>query len=503
MSLRDKIAAIMAGVILLFGLWITIFIWMSLTRILTEEHQDLGLIVSRNISRQGVIFLQQGDFPGLEKLVKEEKNLYGKYFDYVLVVDSQEKVLAHTFWGELPGELVKANKISPGQTSNVQLVRTGKKMAYDIAVPISAGEGMLGLVRVGVSKEHIGRTVTDIVAAVMRVTAAVIAIGTLFSFLLASIITRPLSRLTEAAKAIGHGHLNNQVDIKTNDEIGKLGKVFNQMTADLRKSESQLKEYSLTLEQRVEERTQELKQTQVQLVQSGKLAAIGQLGAGVAHELNNPIGGILGYAEYLLEKVRGPDFNAEDFKTCEKPLGYIKKEAERCQTIIENLLKFSRRSPEGFKPLNINHVIEDTLTLVGHQLMVKKVELKKKLADDLKLVEGNANQLQQVFTNIIFNAQQAMPEGGILTITTRLKVEDKRLSGKPDFIEISFTDTGCGIPPENLDKIFDPFFTTKMDWKGTGLGLSVSYQIVQNHKGQIKVESLLGNGTTFTVFLPV
>ena len=319
-------------------------------------------------------------------------------------------------------------------------------------------------------------------------------IGTLVAFGLANFITHPLSELAAAARAVGHGNLEQQVHIKTNDEIGQLGKVFNQMIVDLRKSETQLEEYSRTLEQRVEARTRELKQAQTRLVQSGRLAALGELGAGVAHELNNPLGGILGYAQYLLGKVRKPDFKVKDFKACEKSLGYIEKEAERCKAIVANLLKFSRRSPEKFEPVNINQVLEDTLALVGHQLMMKKIKLKKELTSGLKPVLGNANQLQQVFTNIILNAQQAMSEGGKLSLIT--KEEDAQ-------VEVQLSDTGCGIPAGNLDRIFDPFFTTKMDWKGTGLGLSISYEIIRNHQGRMEVESEVGQGTTFTITLPV
>ncbi len=172
-------------------------------------------------------------------------------------------------------------------------------------------------------------------------------------------------------------------------------------------------------------------------------------------------------------------------------------------------MKFSRRSPEKFEILNINQVIEDTLAIIGHQLMMKKIAVKKELASGLRAVKGNANQLQQVFTDIIINAQQAMPEGGTLTVATRLKVESRKLKVKDkkcppetDSVKIIFRDSGCGIPPENRDRIFDPFFTTKMDWKGTGLGLSVSYEIIQNHQGRIEVESKVGRGTTFTITLP-
>ncbi len=509
-SLKNKIITIIVVVILLFGLGMMFFVQIKLTGILTKERLSWVAIVSRDITLRSLNFILRKDLPGLQKMIDKEEKKHREHFVYIFVMDTKGRVLTHVFKKDFPGELVGANKVSPGQTSHVQLLETKGGLVYDFASLIPGKEGTIGTVRVGISEKYIRRAVTNVVGTIMGVTALVTGIGILIALGLANFITRPLSELAEAARAVGNGDLERRVNVRTNDEIGQLGRIFNRMTAGLKKSQAQLEEYNRTLEQKVEERTRELKQTQAQLIQSGKLAAIGQLGAGVAHELNNPVGGILGYAQYLLEKIRKPDFKAEDFKACEKPLGYIEKEAQRCKTIVENLLKFSRRSPEKLELLNINRVIEDTLAIIGHQLMIKKIAVKKEPASGLRAVKGNANQLQQVFTDIIINAQQAMPEGGTLTVATQLKVESRKLKVKDEkrppetnFVEIIFRDTGCGIPPENRDKIFDPFFTTKMDWKGTGLGLSVSYEIIQNHQGRIGVESEVGRGTTFIITLPV
>ena len=161
---------------------------------------------------------------------------------------------------------------------------------------------------------------------------------------------------------------------------------------------------------------------------------------------------------------------------------------------MQNLLQFARKSPEEVVSVNVNNVVEDTLSLIERQLLVNKIEVIKTLAPDVKQVDGNRVQLQQVFTNIIINAQQAMPEGGQLFISTR---------NENGNVAIEFKDTGCGIPEKYKDRIFEPFFTTKMDWKGTGLGLSICYDIIKNHSGNIAVDSQLGKGAVFTIILPV
>ncbi|MCM8773503.1 MAG: response regulator [Candidatus Omnitrophica bacterium] len=290
--------------------------------------------------------------------------------------------------------------------------------------------------------------------------------------------------------------------IKYIGEIANKNKELERALEELRKTKEKLEEYNCSLEQKVEERAKELNELQVQLFQSAKMAAIGQLGAGVAHELNNPLGGILGYAQFILEKFKKKDFKEEDIRACQKYIETIEKEAIRCKKIVENLLRFSRR-PITFKKesANINNVVEDTISLIHHQLKIKNINVITNLQPNLPKVPLVINQIQQVLTNLILNAQQAMPNGGELKISTSKLLNSEKTPS--NYIKIEVTDTGVGIPEENLPKIFDPFFTTKDKEKGTGLGLSIAYQIIQEHRGNIEVKSKVGEGSTFTILIPV
>jgi len=266
---------------------------------------------------------------------------------------------------------------------------------------------------------------------------------------------------------------------------------------ELIQSKKELEEYSKRLEQKVEERTKELKTAQVQLIQSAKMSTIGQLGAAVAHELNNPIGAILGYAQLLLQRLSKRGVVRQEFKTLARYTKYIEKEAKRCKMIIENLLSFSRKPLIAYEPINIRRIMEKTLSLMRNQLRLQNIKYTAEYERDLPMVSGSVNELQQAFINIVINAQQSMPGGGELHIQAGTKVKE----GKK-YVEIKFKDTGCGIPKENLEKVFEPFFTTKEDWLSVGLGLSICYQIIKEHKGTIIADSKVGKGTTFTITLP-
>ncbi|MCR4293584.1 MAG: ATP-binding protein, partial [Candidatus Kuenenia sp.] len=254
----------------------------------------------------------------------------------------------------------------------------------------------------------------------------------------------------------------------------------------------------------------ELKEAQAQLVQSGKLAGIGELASGVAHEINNPLTAVMGHSLRLLRKAE----NNEALKTMKEldpfrtELKIIADASARCKRITDGLLRFSRMSPElKVSSISINDVIADTLVLIEYSLKQKNIQLVKRLEDGSKYIKGDHNQLQQVFTNMISNAIHAMPNGGSLTIAAR-EIDSPQppiKSGKVQsdkYIEIEFTDTGCGIDKEHISRIFDPFFTTKEPGKGTGLGLSISYSIIKDHGGRIDVKSILGEGTTFLITLP-
>jgi two-component system NtrC family sensor kinase len=246
-----------------------------------------------------------------------------------------------------------------------------------------------------------------------------------------------------------------------------------------------LKSFNKQLERRVEERTSELQATRDQLVQSEKLASIGQLAAGVAHEINNPIGVILGFTQVLLKRTPA---DAPMYK----PLSTIEREGLRCKEIVQGLLDFARQSKPSPRRLNINEVIEATCSLMEHQEN-SQVQITKNYAANLPDVVADENQLQQVFFNIVLNAYHAMPNGGELRVTSQA-VDNE--------VHAVFTDTGEGISAPNLKRIFDPFFTTKDVGQGTGLGLSISYGIVEQHGGTIEVTSEPGAGATFTIRLP-
>jgi len=235
----------------------------------------------------------------------------------------------------------------------------------------------------------------------------------------------------------------------------------------------------------------ELQDTQVRLLQSEKMASLGSLAAGVAHEINNPMGGILIYASLLMEDFEeSNDPRVQDLKK-------IVDEATRCKEIVKSLLEFGRQTESRAEPIDINKAILDGLFFLENQVLFHDIQIVKHLDPSLSLIEGDPNQLKQVFMNMMVNAAEAMSDkGGSLTITT---------GGSPDqsSIFISFQDTGMGISPEIQSKIFDPFFTTKAVGKGTGLGLSTSYGIIQSHHGNIEVESEEGKGTTFNIYLPI
>lgn len=263
-------------------------------------------------------------------------------------------------------------------------------------------------------------------------------------------------------------------------EKGKFATVYTDIT-ERYNTEREL----IEAKDQAEEALRKLKRVQSQLIQSERLAALGKLSAGIAHEINNPLSIISGHAQILrMEKSPG---RAELKKTAE----IIEKQIDRASSITDQLLQFSKRIKPRLKKLDVNEILKDTVVLLKQQLSQDKIKIVKHLSSKPAFIEADSLQLQQVFLNLIVNASHAMPDGGTLTIKTMVKDGD---------LEINFTDTGCGIPERNLSKLFEPFFTTKED--GTGLGLSIAYGIIKAHKGDIQVKSEEGKGTTFTIILP-
>ncbi|MFP4082659.1 MAG: PAS domain S-box protein [Candidatus Aminicenantes bacterium] len=242
------------------------------------------------------------------------------------------------------------------------------------------------------------------------------------------------------------------------------------------------------------------KAAEEELIRSEKLASLGQLAASVAHEVNNPLAGILVYVKLLLKKYKQKELQSEWTET---QLLKMEKELQRTTSIIRNLLDFARQSEPTMRPVQLNEAVEAALLLVEHQISLENISLEKKLDPQLPLVLADFNKIQQVFINILLNATQAMPDGGNLTIATSL-AEGVEINGSlKNAVRIDISDTGVGIPKENLKNLFTPFFTTKKEGKGVGLGLSVVHGIIGRHKGKIEVDSEPDAGTTFTIYLEV
>jgi two-component system NtrC family sensor kinase len=302
-------------------------------------------------------------------------------------------------------------------------------------------------------------------------------------------IINPLQKMVVATQEIAKGDLSHKVGVQSKDEIGTLADSFNQMTENLKIANQKLIEWGKTLEKKVEERTKELTEMQTHLIQSEKLASLGKLAAGIAHEINNPLGGILIYSHLLLEEAPKKSPHRENLQK-------IVKETSRCKDIVKGLLEFARPKEPETSQVDINDIVESSLVIMEGQALFQNIKIKKSYAKDLPKIVADSAQLQQVFMNIILNAAEAMDGNGVLTLSTSL-------DGDKTHIEVKFSDTGHGIKEEDKRRLFEPFFTTKEVGKGTGLGLAISYSIVQKHNGTIQVESEVGKGSTFAVTIPV
>ncbi len=322
----------------------------------------------------------------------------------------------------------------------------------------------------------------------LGVTAAV-------AFAVARHITVPVRDLLHGTRRIMEGDLEHRVEARANDEIGELADSFNAMVRTLKDYKDRIDDYSRSLEEKVRLRTEELKKAQESLLQSEKLASIGLLASGVAHELNNPLTSILMNINLLMEEVR-------DQANIHTELKRISDDTLRCRRIIDDLRDFSRRHELDIRSSNLNDVVGSTLGLIKHQLELHGIALRQDFSSDLPLISFDPDRMRQVLMNVFVNAIQAMPRGGSLTVKTALR---------EGLVEIAVQDSGAGIPRDIRGKIFDPFFTTKE--AGTGLGLSIVYRIMQEHGGRIEVESRTAEeietgssgsvGTTIRLYIPL
>jgi two-component system NtrC family sensor kinase len=325
---------------------------------------------------------------------------------------------------------------------------------------------------------------------------AVIVISVLTGVFVLRLVHRPVRILKRGTEELARGDLGYQIAVESTDELGDLANSFNIMSLQLRAANEEITSWARTLEARVEDKTNELKRAHDHVVHVEKMASIGKMAAVVAHEINNPLSGILTYAKLLkrwVQKVEGNEQKRTEIREC---LDLVESESKRCGDLVKNLLMFSRSAPMNLEWADVNQVVDRCIRLVQHQLDLNNVQLQLELMPDMPVLHCDPAQVEQVLLALVMNAIDAMPRGGNLVVRTRSLPQSKQ-------IEIQVRDDGVGIQPDLLPRMFEPFLTTKETGKGVGLGLAISKTIIERHGGVIEVESQPGRGTTFYIFLPV
>jgi two-component system NtrC family sensor kinase len=357
-----------------------------------------------------------------------------------------------------------------------------------------AAQRVLGVVDVGISL----RDVDAQSALLRRSTLAGAGLGMLVvaagvSFFASRLLVRPVGDVVLGTERIAAGELDHRIPVRDDGEVGALARSFNGMTDSLAAARAEIRGLLEELERKVEQRTAALREAQAQLVQAAKMASLGRMAASIAHEINNPLAGILTFSRLMIRDLDEDRSDAGAREAMLKNLRLVERETQRCTSIVRNLLDFARQRPLTLSDVDLNAVIDEALSLVGNQIALKGVVLEKRLGE-IPTVKADLGQLRQACVNVILNGCDAMKPGGVLTVTTEPCPDAKGVVAR-------FDDTGSGIPPEIRAHIFDPFFSTKE--KGTGLGLSVVYGIVERHGGRLEVDSTPGKGTSLRLLLPL
>jgi two-component system NtrC family sensor kinase len=346
---------------------------------------------------------------------------------------------------------------------------------------------VIGALYVGMPEQPLMKMRTSLNLIFAAVLLFVSAIGGALSTWLSSRLARPVRELAEGARRIAAGEHIEPVTVHSNDELSLLADEFNTMSREVNSLKNNLEQKVVERTLQLEESNQQLLAAQKELAKSERLAGLGLLSAGIAHEINNPLAVIRGNAELLQDELAPDDENQEE-------VSEIIQETARIERIVANLRVFSRSGMKRISRFSLGQLLDGILDQIGHQIRLERYLIVRSYWGKDVMLDGDEDQLRQVFTNLIVNGLQSMPEGGELTVNTEPDDSGER-------VDITVRDYGCGIREEEMDRLFTPFFSTKA--RGTGLGLAVSYGIVHDHGGEIKVVSTYGSGASFTVLLPL
>jgi two-component system NtrC family sensor kinase len=357
---------------------------------------------------------------------------------------------------------------------------------------------VLGVLDVDLSLAKVDETIAAGQSQMIRTfISAILLISLIFSGLIWMMVHMPVRQLITGTTRVAVGDLDYKITSSSRDEIGDLAASFNRMTYELKQANVELTDWAKTLESRVEQKTAELKRAHEQMIRAERMASIGKLAAIVAHEINNPLAGILTFAKLLLKRIDSNSFKPEHTEEAKQYLGMIASESARCGELVKNLLQFARQSKANFQPNDANEIIRQSVRLVQHKIDLMNLKTQVRLDEKVPVIVCDAQQIKQALVALLINACEAMKQGdGLLEVESRFLSHERA-------VEILVRDHGVGMDAETQKHIFEPFFTTKEGERSLGLGLAVVQNIIGRHSGQIEFQSAIGQGTTFILRLPV
>lgn len=475
-------------VVTLFGSANLYFLSYSINDLFEKELSNNGLISSKILADRSTEPILYNDLASLNKLVSETKSI-NKNIAYIFILDAGNHVLAHTFPKEVPTSLIKIKKDNQIQTINLEYEEGVTTLIRDISTPII--DNSVGQVRMGFYEDEYLNTLNVAKSFFLALVVIFLIVGILAAFIFSYIITKPINLLSNTAKKINLEQFNlnaydvDKKDIITSwknpfgvhDEIDDLFETFNGMIKRLEKTYT------------------ELQNAQESLMQSEKVAAIGTLSAGIAHEINNPIAGI----QNCLKRISD---NPDNIKQNIKYIELMDEAINKIKYVVQGLLNFSRKQELEFNHVDLRTVVENVLLLTSYQLEKSQIGFTKNYENNLPAVKGSKNHLEQVVLNLLINAIDSINELKFNEPETKGEIKINILR-KLNFLKLEIIDNGIGIPVEKINNVFDPFFTMKKIKQGTGLGLSVSYNIILQHNGKIKAIRNKEKGMSFIIYLPL
>ncbi|KPJ61927.1 MAG: hypothetical protein AMJ42_00580 [Deltaproteobacteria bacterium DG_8] len=467
-----------------------------------DQKKQTGEVILKSIKLAIHSSIKEGninrDFSDNSESLQRIIDLYAREITLkkLIIVDTSFNILAHKqkkMAGQKSTDLDLRQAILSGNIIKKVRSNYGKNHLF-ISAPLYQDNAIMGALQISLPLTDVEENMVNFQRMVVLFTISTAFAFIIFgSLLLTRYLVKPLERLIRATEGITKGYFPQDLEPTGRNEIGTLSASLSRMADRLRKDREQIAQYI----QFLEESNSQLKKAQDEVLRSEKLASLGKLAAGIAHEIGNPIGIILGYIGVLRHTMNQQEGNRDTLKR-------IENEIMRIDKIIRELLHFSHPGKVSLHPIQINPLIEEASSLISHQKAFHSIKLELDLKENLPLILADEQQFQQVMINLFINAMDAMPNGGKLTITAEQYSNAKDISTTPSNtsgVKIIVRDTGKGIKREHLNRIFDPFFTTKEPGKGTGLGLSVCLRIIESFRGTISVESSPEKGTTFTIIL--